>query len=256
MSKTFDMSILVSIITPSFNCCKYISSTIESVINQNYTNWELIIVDDCSTDNSSEIIRHYTKLDQRIKSVFLSSNQGAAVARNAGMVISQGRYIAFLDSDDVWLPNKLEVQLDFMRKSDAPISFTEYDVYDEELLNCQHRIKVPLQIDYSGYLKTTIIGMSTAIIDTEKIGSFSFYNIRTRQDTYLWITLLKKGFIAYGISEPLTKYRIRKDSISANKIKAAQQVWHLYYDLEMMSFVKAFYFFINYGLNSVLKRFA
>jgi teichuronic acid biosynthesis glycosyltransferase TuaG len=250
------MSNLLSIITPNFNCCKYLGTTIESVINQTFTDWELIIVDDCSTDNSAEIINHYTGLDQRIKAIFFTSNQGAAAARNAGMVISQGRYIAFLDSDDVWLPNKLEVQLGFMKKLDAPITFTEYDVYDEELLNCQHRIKVPSQTDYTGYLKTTIIGMSTAIIDTEKIGSFSFYNIRTRQDTYLWITLLKRGFIAYGINKPLTKYRIRKDSISANKIKAAQQVWHLYYDLEMMGFLRAFYFFINYSINSVKKRFA
>jgi teichuronic acid biosynthesis glycosyltransferase TuaG len=250
------MSILVSIITPSFNCCKYIGTTIDSVINQSFSDWELIIVDDCSTDNSTEIIKNYTKSDQRIKALFLPSNQGAAVARNAGLAISQGRYIAFLDSDDVWEKNKLEVQLSFMKASGAPISFTEYEVYDEQMLQSQHLIKVPSQIDYDAYLKTTIIGMSTAIIDTAKTGLFSFYNIRTRQDTYLWITLLKKGFVAYGIHESLTKYRIRKDSISANKIKAAKQVWHLYYDLEMMNFFKAVYFFVNYGLNSVKKRLA
>ncbi|MCX6239833.1 MAG: glycosyltransferase family 2 protein [Bacteroidia bacterium] len=247
---------LVSIITPSFNCGKYIGTTIESVRNQTFTDWELIIVDDGSTDNSAEIIRHYTKSDDRIKALFFPSNQGAAAARNAGLLISKGRYIAFLDSDDVWLPNKLGVQLEFMKTSGAPISFTEYEVYDEDMLNCQHHIKVPIQIDYPGYLKTTIIGMSTAIIDTDKTGTISFYDIRTRQDTYLWITLLKKGFIAYGIHEPFTKYRNRKDSISANKLKAAQQVWHLYYDLEMMSFFKAVYFFLNYGMNSVKKRFA
>ena len=250
------MKPLVSIITPSFNCCKYISTTIESVIDQTFTDWELIIVDDCSTDNSVEIINCYAKLDQRIKPVFLSSNQGTAAARNKGLLISNGRYIAFLDSDDVWLPNKLLVQINFMHKTGASISFTEYDVYDEEMLNRLHHIKVPSKIDYSGYLKSTIIGMSTSIIDTEKTGSFSFYNIRTRQDTYLWMTLLKRGIIAHGLKQSLVKYRIRNNSISSNKIKAARQVWHLYYDLEKMNYFKAAYFFLNYGFNSVKKRYA
>jgi len=244
----------ISIITPSYNCSKYIGITIESVINQTFTNWELIIVDDCSTDHSAEIIRHYAGLDLRIKPVFLSLNQGAAAARNEGLRQVTGRLIAFLDSDDVWLPDKLQIQFDFMLKTGAPISFTEYDVFDEELLTLQHHIQVPSTIDYSGYLKSTIIGMSTSMIDIEKTGAFTFFDIRTRQDTYLWITLLKRGIVARGIHQTLVKYRLRKDSISANKLKAARQVWYLYYDLEKMNFFKAAYFFLNYGFNSLKKR--
>lgn len=250
------MEHLVSVITPSFNCGNYIGATIESVMNQTFTEWELIIIDDGSTDNSADIIRYYAKLDPRIIPIFLPTNRGAAVARNEGLFVARGRFIAFLDSDDIWLPQKLEVQLEFMNNTGAPISFTEYEVYDEEMVHRKNHIKVPSEINYTGYLKSTIIGMSTSVIDTEKTGDISFRNLRTRQDTYLWISLLKSGIIARGIHQTLMKYRIRKNSISANKIKAAQQVWHLYYDLEKMSFIKAAYFFLNYGLHSLKKRFA
>ena len=245
---------MVSIISPSFNSSKYVSDTIESVIAQTYKHWELIIVDDASNDNSVSIIEKYSKEDSRIKLVKLTINGGAAKARNAGLRIAKGRYIAFIDSDDVWLPKKLTEQLIFMQKHKAPISFTSYGVYNEILDTEFYSISVPNTIDYKGYLKNTIIGMSTTIIDKNIVGDFSFYNIRTRQDTYLWITLLKKGFIAYGINNKLAKYRIRPDSISANKIKAVKQVWFLYHKLEKFNILKTLYYISFYGYNAIKKR--
>ena len=245
---------LVSIITPSYNSANYIKETIGSVIAQTYQNWEMIIVDDCSTDTSLNVINEYLHKDHRIKLVSLKSNVGAAEARNAALNTAKGRFIAFLDSDDVWLPQKLEIQVAIMLKNNFPITFTEYGVFNEDLSKYKYTIKIPDTINYTGYLKSTIIGMSTAIINREMIGSFSFYNIRSRQDAYLWITLLKRNFIAYGVHENLTKYRLRETSISANKIQAAKKVWFLYYNLEKLGLIKSSYYFLHYAFNALKKR--
>lgn len=229
-------------------------NTINSVMCQTYQNWEMVIVDDYSTDNSLSIIEAAAKQDDRIKLIPLKKNLGAAKARNEALKIASGRFIAFLDSDDVWMPEKLEIQIGLMIKNNYPISFTQYSVYNEDLSTYRYTIKVPDCIDYSGYLKNTIIGMSTAIINKEMVGAFSFYNIRSRQDAYLWITLLKRGYIAYGIHKNLTKYRLRKESVSANKLKAAKMVWFLYFNLEKLGFLKAAYYFGCYAYNATLKR--
>ena len=244
----------VSIITPNYNSGKYIEETILSVINQTYKSWEMIIVDDCSTDNSVNILQAAAKQDDRIKLILLKKNLGAAKARNEALKIAKGPFIAFLDSDDLWEPEKLEAQIGLMIKNNYPISFTQYSVFKEDLSTYKYTIKVPDSLDYSGYLKNTIIGVSTAIINKEMVGAFSFYNIRSRQDAYLWITLLKRGYIAYGIHKNLTKYRLRKESVSANKLKAAKMVWHLYFNLEKLGFLKASYYFGCYAYNATLKR--
>ena len=245
---------LVSVITPSYNSALFISETIESVLAQSYQKWEMIIVDDCSTDHSRDIIQQYCNKDKRIKQINLTDNSGAAIARNTALLSAKGQYIAFLDSDDIWMPNKLHLQLSFMKNNNTPISFTAYQVFNEVLSDHLYSIDVPDIIDYTGYLKNTIIGMSTAIIDKAEIGIFEFYNIRTRQDTYLWISLLKKGYNAYGFNTPLMKYRVRKESISANKLKAVQRVWFLYYHLEKLGFFKSLYYLSCYGFNALKKR--
>jgi teichuronic acid biosynthesis glycosyltransferase TuaG len=245
---------LVSVITPSYNSSKYVSETIESVIEQSYQNWEMIIVDDCSTDDSRKIIQQYCDKDSRITLVSLNENSGAAIARNTALKLAKGQYIAFLDSDDLWMPNKLEKQIAFMKEGNHPISFTAYQVFNETMEEHQYSINVPKSVDYKAYLKNTIIGMSTSIIDRAIIDYFEFYNIRTRQDTYLWITLLKKNFLAYGLNSPLMKYRLRNDSISANKMKAAQKVWFLYHHLEGIGFFKSLYYISFYGMNALKKR--
>lgn len=245
---------LVSIITPSYNSSKFIEDTINSVISQTYGYWELIIVDDCSKDNSVSIIKKYIEKDCRIKLIQNKENKGAAETRNEALKIAKGSFIAFLDSDDLWLPKKIEEQLSFMKKNNYPISFTDYELIDEDGYFLGKVVRTVSSIDYKGYLKNTIIGMSTAMIDTNMIEPFKFVNIRTRQDTYLWITLLKRGHNAYGLNTVLANYRVRKDSISANKLKAARRVWYLYYNLEKLGLVRSAYYFMNYVFNAIKKR--
>ncbi|MDM1450403.1 glycosyltransferase family 2 protein [Myroides odoratimimus] len=244
----------VSIIMPSYNSAYFIADSIRSIQKQTFEDWELIISDDCSSDNSFALISELANQDNRIKVYRLDKNGGAALARNNSLKYAKGRFIAFLDSDDLWKPEKLEKQLKFMLDNNYPISFTSYEVLDENLKSTNTIINSVKEIDYSGYLKNTIIGMSTSMIDRDKVGSFEFFNIRTRQDTYLWITLLKRGFKAYGIQEILAQYRVRSNSISANKWKAAKRVWYLYYDLEKLGLFKASYYFSCYMFNAIKKR--
>ncbi|MDM1060600.1 glycosyltransferase family 2 protein [Myroides odoratimimus] len=245
---------MVSIIMPCFNGQDFIGDSIKSVIDQTYINWELLITDDCSSDSSIEVINEFVKKDSRIKLFKLEKNSGAAIARNNSLNNAKGKFIAFLDSDDVWLPNKLEKQVHFMEEHNIPISFTSYEVLDENLNSTNTIIKSVNEIDYSGYLKNTIIGMSTSMIDKDVVGKFEFFNLRTRQDTYLWITLLKRGHKAYGILDILAQYRVRENSISANKWKAAKRVWYLYYELEDLGLFRSSYYFLCYMFNAIKKR--
>jgi teichuronic acid biosynthesis glycosyltransferase TuaG len=245
---------LISIVTPCYNSSDFISNTMDSVINQTYNNWELIIIDDCSTDNSVDIIEKYIITESRIKLFRNNSNSGAAASRNLGLLKSSGRFLAFLDSDDLWEPIKLEKQINFMLENNCPISFTNYELIDEKGNSMNRIINSVKEINYKAYLKNTLIGMSTSMIDTSKTELFEFVNLRTRQDTYLWITLLKRGLVAYGLNMTLVKYRVRNDSISANKIKAAIQVWKLYYNLEKLGYILSVYYFMFYVLNAIKKR--
>ena len=246
---------LISIISPSYNSSDFIEETINSISAQTYQNWELIVVDDCSKDNTVSILKKLSKNDSRIKIFTNTTNKGAAISRNIGLENASGRFIAFIDSDDLWYPQKLEIQINFMLSNFYPISFTSYELIDEMGLPLNKIMQTVEKIDYRGYMKNTIIGMSTSMIDRSLVGNeFRFTNIRTRQDTYLWITLLKKGHKAYGINQILAKYRVRSDSISANKIKAAKRVWYLYYNLEKLGIVKSTYFFCFYVYNALKKR--
>jgi teichuronic acid biosynthesis glycosyltransferase TuaG len=249
------MSELVSIVTANYNSEKFIPEAIESVLAQTYQNWEMIIVDDCSTDSSVEIINSYVQTDRRIKIVKLNSNVGAATARNAALELSQGRYIAFLDSDDVWYRDKLKKQINFMLGRNAPISFTSYELINEIGASKNHIITSVENLDKSDYLKNTIIGFSTSMIDTDLVGNnFRMINIRTRQDTSLWITLLGEGFVAYGMHEVLVKYREHSNSISANKVKAAKQTWNLYFNIHKLGLMQSIYYFTFYAFNGIKKR--
>lgn len=246
---------LISIISPSYNSSDFIEETINSISTQTYQNWELIVIDDFSKDDTVGILKKLSKNDSRIKIFTNATNQGAAISRNIGLENARGRFIAFLDSDDLWYPEKLEIQVNFMLANSYPISFTSYELIDEKGIQLNKIIQTVEKIDYQGYLKNTIIGMSTSMIDTNIVSKdFRFTNIRTRQDTYLWITLLRKGFKAYGINQVLAKYRVRSNSISANKFKAAKRVWYLYYNLEKLGIVKSTYYFSFYVYNALKKR--
>ena len=246
---------LVSIITPVYNASKFIEETIKSVQSQTYKEWEIILVDDCSTDNSYEIINKYSKNDERIKYIKLEKNSGAAVARNTAIANANGKYIAFLDSDDIWYDNKLEKQISFMKDKNIGFSFTSYELMSEdgELLN--KTINVPSKIDYNKYLKNTIIGCLSVIIDKDKIGDFRMPNIRANQDMATWLYIMRdRNCVAYGLNECLAKYRLVNGSITNNKVKAAKSVWNVYRNIENLSLIKSSYVFVGYAINAVLKR--
>ena len=245
---------LVSIITPVYNAERFLKYTIESVLQQEYKEGEIILVDDCSTDNSENIIKEYIKKDNRIRYIKLEKNSGAAVSRNTAIKNARGRYIAFLDSDDIWTKNKLKVQIDFMKKNNIGFSFSSYQVMTEDGVLINRIIKVPKIIDYKEYLKNTIIGCLTVVIDRKICGNFSMVNIRKNQDMATWLSILKKGNIAYGINESLGIYRLVDGSISNNKFKAAKSVWYTYRSIEKLNFIKSSYYFIAYSYNAVKKR--
>lgn len=246
------MNNLVSIITPSFNSSNFIEKTIESVIKQSYNNWELIIVDDCSTDDSCLIINKFVQIDPRIKLIKLEENSGAAVARNIGIEAANGRFIAFLDSDDTWLPEKLSEQVSFMLKNDYILTYTQYHQVDENGNLLKH-LNFPSKVNYHELLKTCVIGCLTAMYDTDKIGKMYFPLIKKRQDFALWLKILKIVPYAYCLPLDLASYTVRKDSISSNKLKAAQYNWYLYRNIEGLNFFKSLYYFSHYTIRGIIR---
>ena len=243
---------LVSIITPSYKSEKFISQTIKSVLKQTYQNWEMIIVDDVSPDNSNKIIEWYIKKDSRIKLIKLEKNSGPAITRNAGIKEAKGRYISFLDADDLWLPKKLEKQISFMNENDIVLSYSSYYSIDEKDRNLGMFITKE-QVNYSDLLKTNNIGCLTAIYDTAKIGKLFMPNIIKRQDYGLWLKILKIIGETKGIIEPLAIYRIRENSVSSNKFKAAKYQWKIYREVEKLGLVKSLYYFTYYVYNGIRK---
>lgn len=245
-------TIKVSVITPSYNAERFIKETIESVLAQTYQNWEMIVVDDCSTDQTTDIIRNYQLQDDRIQLIELEENSGSAVARNTAMDHATGRYWAFLDSDDLWTPEKLEKQLTFMVDQAIAFSFTKYVRMLEDGTLTQGISEAPEQVGYKDLMKQCIIGCLTVMLDRDKIGEMRMVNIRTRQDYAFWLAITKRGFPAYGIPEVLAHYRLVENSISSNKLKAAKQNWHLYRHIEKHSLPKSIWYFSNYAIKSVM----
>ncbi|MET1260752.1 glycosyltransferase family 2 protein [Flagellimonas sp. DF-77] len=246
---------LVSIVTPTYNSEDFIAHTVASVQAQTVSDWEMIIVDDASKDGTKAVVGKISKADPRVKLFANATNSGAAVTRNVGLENATGRYLAFLDSDDLWKPEKLAKQIAFMTDHGAPIACTSYDLVNEQGEALNKIIHSVPQLDYTAHLKNTAIGMSTSMIDTNLVkNDFRFINIRTRQDCYLWITLLKRGHIAFGMPEVLASYRVRKGSISSNKFKGMKKVWYLYYDLEKLGLFRSAYYFFFYAFNALKKR--
>lgn len=248
------MTQLVSIIMPSYNAALFIKDAIDSVLAQSYTNWELLITDDNSKDNSTQIIEEYAKKDSRIKLYALNKNVGAAAARNNSLARAQGKYIAFLDSDDLWLPQKLAWQLSYMQEHDCAFSFSDYTLMNEDGVDLNKVIHAPKKINYHHYLRNTIIGCLTVMIDKEKVGDFYMPTIPTSQDMATWLSIMKKGVVAYGIPKVLAQYRLVEHSNSAKKIKASRDVWRVYRDIEHLPYVYALFCFFGYAINAILKR--
>jgi len=243
----------VSIITPVHNAYSHIEETIQSILKQTFTDWELILIDDYSSDMGIHILNKYEELDPRIHLFENPKNLGAAISRNKGIEMAKGRFIAFLDSDDLWEPNKLELQVKFMLENKYAFSFTGYHKFREDIVVGQH--VVPAKVDHEELLKTCSIGCLTAMYDTDQLGKVFMPIISRRQDFALWLKILKMIPYAYGINQPLAKYRLRGDSISGNKFLAAKYQWKVYRDFEHLSFFKSCYYFVHYAFFGVLKTY-
>ncbi len=230
---------LVSIITPTYNCAEFIARTIDSVLNQTYGNWEMIIVDDQSGDNTKEIVEQYIAKDSRIKYHLLEVNSGAAVARTTAMALASGSYMAFLDSDDIWTADKLERQISFMEDNEYAFSCTAYEQIDEDDNSLGKIIKTVKKTDYNRLLLDCPVGNSSVMYNVEKMGKFEVPNIRKRNDDALWLQMLKKEKYIWGMPDVLMKYRIRKNSISSNKLKVIKYHWILYRDIEHLSVLRS-----------------
>ena len=237
---------LVSIITPAYNAAAYIAETIESVFAQTYTNWEMLIVNDCSKDNTAEIVQSYAAKDKRIKLINLEQNSGAAAARNTAIQNAKGMYIAFLDSDDIWKKEKLQKQLNFMQQNGYAFTFTGYEHFKETKENIQNQVQIPKSLNYKQALKGNQIGCLTVMLDREQIQNIEFENHK-HEDYILWLNILKTGITAYGINENLALYRIgNSNSISNNKLKSALWTWKVYRQNMKLSIMKSIYCYFFY----------
>ena len=247
------MKELVSIITPSYNSEKFISETINSIINQTYTNWELLITDDYSEDNTINIIKSFQENDTRIKLFLLKSNGGAGLARNNSIRNAKGRYIAFCDSDDQWKIDKIEKQLDFMDRLSLRFTYSSYDVIDE-FGSLTSVIKAPKTISYKMMLNNNYVGCLTAIYDRKLLGNLYMNEIRKRQDWALWLHIMKMLKTTSGISESLAIYRVRSNSISTNKVEMLKYNYQIYNIVLGYNHLLSLFLIINYTFQYIIKK--
>ncbi|MEM5547765.1 glycosyltransferase family 2 protein [Pseudoalteromonas fuliginea] len=252
------MSSLISIVTATYNSESYIKSVYESLLMQTYKNWEWLITDDCSTDETSKILHQLTLADNRIKVYFNQKNQGAAVARNISISRAEGDYIAFIDSDDLWHANKLETQLEFMMDNNYDFTFTSYELIDasgDKLGKVVEDYSFSISVDYNGMLKKkATMGCSTVMIRCDAYTDLLMPLLRTGQDYALWLKLLREGGKAYLVPEVLTLYRILPGSISRNKFKKATRQWQVYREIESLSRLKSFQCFLFYAFRAVFRK--
>lgn len=250
------MSELVSIITPSYNSEKYIEKTIESVIAQTYGNWEMIIVDDCSDDSTCEIVESISEREPRVKLIRQEQNGGAAKARNRALEESKGRFIAYLDADDIWYPEKLQKQVDFMLKNKAGFSCASYEVIDDDGNKLNKEVHMLPRADYVGFLTNNLLQTVGIMADTSIVDKSLLHmpDLRRRQDAATWLQVLKAGNDCFGLDEVLAQYRRAANSLSSNKAKAVKGVWQLYRDIEKLSLPFSIYCFVRYAFLAVWKR--
>lgn len=242
---------LVSIITPAYQAARFIGETIASVRAQTYPHWELIVVDDHSSDSTCEIVERIARDDERVKLVRQSANLGPVESRDTALKLSTGQFVAFLDSDDVWLPQKLERQLSYMRSQKAAISFTRFRRISEDGSRVGRLIPIPRRLSYSQLLKNTAMATSTVVIDRRMVGPFAM--TRTACDDFaLWLEIVSRGFDSHGLDDDLMRYRVVSSSFSRNKRKYALKVWRTYRDIGL-SFPYAAWCFVNYAGRAWLK---
>lgn len=244
---------LVSIIMPCYNAEKYISQAVESVCNQTYSNWELIIVNDCSKDNSVEVISRYVNIDSRIHLFNTEKPSGSPVLpRNIAIGKARGEIIAFLDSDDVWLPTKLEEQLPLLEDAKTAIVFSNYEKIDMQSTRANRVVKAPSITNYNHMLRGCVIGNLTGMYDTQKVGKVFCENIH-HEDYLLWLTILKQGYIARNTNTVTALYRVGDNTVSSNKFRTIGWQWNILYNIEKLSLPKAACCFASYAVKGFLK---
>lgn len=247
---------LISIIVPVYNAGAYIRETISMVAAQTYGNWELLLVDDGSKDDSREKIRESMESgDARIRLIEKQKNEGAARARNTGIEASKGRYVAFLDADDLWMPDKLEKELAFMKEKQAAFVFTAYEFGDEDAKRTGKVVNVPPSLTYLKALSRTVIFTTTVMLDTERTGRELIRMPEVKsEDTATWWKILKNGFTAYGLNEVLAVYRRPARSLSSNKLEAIRRIWNLYRKQEKLSLWYSVYNLFFWALRATMRR--
>lgn len=246
----------VTVVTPSWNSEKYIEETIHSVQEQTYQNWEMIVVDDCSTDNTVEIVKRISLEDSRIRILVQEENGGAAKARTRAMQEGVGRFLAYLDADDHWKPEKLEKQIAFMKEKNCGFSCTSYEVIDDDGKPKNKYIHMLPKVDYVGFLTNNLLQTVGIMVDTDKVDKKNLVmpDIRRRQDAATWLQVLKAGFDCYGLDEILAEYRRSEGSLSSDKIKAVKGMWNLYRNVAGLSISFSCYCFVRYAVLAVWKR--
>ena len=250
---------MISIVTPVYNAVNFIDDTIKMVLSQTYTDWEWIMVEDGSTDGTREKLKSMVmagELDDRIQVIFMDNNKGkAAGARNRGVDLACGRYIAFLDADDVWKPNKLERQLKFMEKRKAAFSFTSYEFGDAKARGTGRIVKAPEKLTYKKALSRTVIFTTTTMFDTKKIDKkFLHMPLVASEDTATWWQILRTGVVAYGLDEVLAIYRRPATSLSSNKLLAIKRIWYLYREVEKLGVCASAWYFIGWAVRATIRR--
>ncbi|MCK8073711.1 glycosyltransferase family 2 protein [Vibrio sp. 1CM23M] len=248
---------LVSIITATFNSSHLIKETYECLNKQSYSNWEWLVTDDCSSDNTLELIKNISKVDHRVKVFSNLVNSGAAVSRNKSLANASGDFIAFIDSDDIWAPTKLEQQIGFMESNHLDFTFTAYELIDSQ----GYKLGVSVDANQKGSFtyedmlkKKATLGCSTVMLRASRFSDISMPLLRTGQDYATWLKLLKTGTNAYIFDKVLTQYRILPNSISRNKIRKSMRQWQIYRNIEKLSLIKSAYCFYFYAYRAVFRK--
>mgnify|MGYP005986825979 CR=1 FL=1 len=247
------MNPTVTIITPVYNAEKFLAETLDSILSQVFTHWEAIIINDNSSDNSLEIAERYVNLDSRFKIINNTKSGGAAKARNIGIDAAQGRFIAFLDSDDIWANDKLEKQINYMLVNKVGFTYSNYSQFGETS-NSDININAPQKVNYSQLIKANYIGCLTVVYDVLEHGKFYFPLTKKRHDFALWLMMLKKFDYAHNICESLASYRVHGNSLSSNKKDAFQSYFHILHNIEKVNKVVAFYYTIRFSFISIVKK--
>jgi len=246
---------MISIITPAYNCQSFIIETYQSLKNQTLSDWEWLITEDSSTDDTRKIIAELAQEDARIKVSYASTNSGAAISRNRSIDRAGGEFIAFIDSDDTWFPEKLERQMMFMGES-IDFSFTAYRIVNVSGQPTGKEIDLTSSstVGYRDMLnKKATIGCSTVVLRRSMIGNLRMPKIKTSQDYAYWLSILKRDTRAHLLPEVLTSYRIHNGSLSRNKFIKAKQQWSIYRDIEGISLIRAIPFFVSYAYQALTR---